>query len=202
MNIADLVYYSMKSAISSYNDAFFAYMIKTYQLSEDQKQQVIEQSDVYLAQLNHQLDIDLPSIPVLFDLNGKSSGMFRVKLDEKVIRYNEIIFSRYFEDALINTTAHEIAHYVAHELYGSRNIRPHGREWQSLMWCLDVKPEVTSQYDLSGLPLRQQKQFVYACECMQHQLSSTRHNRVARQRAIYNCRKCLQPLRFIEPVTC
>lgn len=158
------------------------------------------QSYDYLTELNRQMSVRLPEIPILFDLKGRSSGMFRVRQSEKVIRYNPVIFSRYFDDALVNTTAHEVAHYVAHELYGSRNIRPHGREWKALMLRLNVNPEVTSQYDLTGLPLRQQKQFVYQCGCMQHHLSTTRHNRIRQQRAMYNCKKCLQPLRFITPV--
>lgn len=172
--------------------------INEHRLNEHQLQSVIDTTHRYIDESNRRLDLKLPYIPVRFDLKGKASGMFVVRRGEKFIRYNEIIFSHYLEDSLLNTTAHEVAHYVVYELYGRRRVKPHGREWKQVMHMLGVRPEVTSRYDLSGLPLRQQQQFLYQCQCRLHQLTATRHNRVQAHRAIYHCRSCLKPLKFIE----
>ena len=149
---------------------------------------------------NQALSLGLKPVPIKFDLKGRVSGMFVVSRTEKVIRYNEIIFSHFFDDALVNTVAHEVAHYAVHEVWGNKRnkIKPHGAEWKSVMAMLGVKPEVTSHYDVSGLPLHQQAQFQYACICMDHQLSTTRHNRVQNKKAVYKCKKCLQPLNWLK----
>ena len=171
-----------------------------YSLTTAQKQVVTDRTVFYLENANRALGLNLGLIPILFDLKGKASGMFVVGRDKKIIRYNEIIFSKYFEDAVISTTAHEVAHYVNYELHGAKRVKPHGQEWRSLMQLFDVKPEVTSRYDLAGLPLRQQKQHLYQCDCMQHSLSTTRHNRIQASKVSYNCRRCLKPLKLKPPI--
>jgi len=168
----------------------------TFKLSPRQIQQVYDKTDHYIQFANLKLSLQLSDIAVKFDLKGRTSGMFVVKHNEMYIRYNEVIFSRYFEDNLVNTVAHEVAHYVVHGMYGLRKVKPHGQEWKQVMRLFDVKPEVTSQYDVSMLPLHRQKLHNYSCACMTHQLSTTRHNKVQKNRAVYKCRKCLQPLRW------
>jgi len=168
--------------------------MKEFSLSQSQKQRVIEQTDHYIELANQQLQLRLSKIQVRFDLKGRSSGMFVVQRDQTYIRYNEIIFSQFYADTLVNTVAHEVAHYVVHSIWGIRKVKPHGKEWKQVMALFGVKPEVTSDYDVSDLPLRRQTQHEYTCGCMSHQLSTTRHNKVQKKKAIYKCRKCLQPL--------
>ncbi len=170
--------------------------MNNFLLSQSQKQQVIEKTAYYIEQANRQLDLQLTDIFIKFDLKGRASGMFVVKQNEIYIRYNEIIFSQYFDDALINTVTHEVAHYVVHSIWGIKKVKPHGKEWQQIMALFEVKPDVTSDYDISNLPLRRQAQYEYRCDCMSHQLSTTRHNKVQMKKAIYKCRKCMQSLRW------
>ncbi|RDH83898.1 MAG: metallopeptidase (SprT family) [endosymbiont of Galathealinum brachiosum] len=165
-------------------------------LTKAQKNQVIHQTRHYIELANQQHNLNLTEIKVKFDLKGRTSGMFMVRNGLTSIRYNEIIFSHYFEDSLINTVAHEVAHYVVHTIWGVKKVKPHGKEWQQVMLMFDVKPDVTSQYDVSGLPLHRQTQHDYSCGCMMHQLSTTRHNKVQKKKAIYKCRKCRLPLRL------
>ena len=77
-----------------------------------------------------------------------------------------------------------------------KKVKPHGKEWKQVMALFQVSPEVTSRYDVSDLPLRQQRSFDYNCGCMSHSLSTTRHNRVQANKAVYKCRKCLKPLKL------
>ena len=167
-----------------------------FSLNQAQKNKVIEQTKAYIDIANRELNLNLMSINVRFDLRGKSSGMFVVRQGEVYIRYNEIIFSSYYDDSLINTVAHEVAHYVVYAKSPRRRVKPHGEEWKSVMAIFGVAPEVTSKYDISLLPLRQQQRHEYHCACMTHQLTTTRHNKIHKKRVVYHCKKCLQPLKF------
>lgn len=168
-------------------------------LSPSQQQQVIDKTTFYIDQANQLLDLKLAEIPVRFDLRGKSSGMFVYRRSgrnsEYWIRYNPIIFAHYFDHALQHTVGHEVAHYVAYVLSRGRKIRPHGKEWAEVMALFQLPAEVTSRYDISELPLRQQRRHRYACGCREHQLTTTRHNKILRGAAIYSCQLCHQPLR-------
>jgi len=168
----------------------------SFSLNQSQKNQVIAKTQFYIELASKLLQLQIANIEIMFDLKGRSSGMFVVKKNKPCIRYNEIIFSHYFNDNLENTVAHEVAHYIVYRVHGMRNVKPHGVEWQQVMVLFDVKPEVTSSYDTSALPLRRQAQHRYCCVCMTHQLSTTRHNKVQNNRAIYKCRKCRQSLRW------
>jgi len=83
---------------------------------------------------------DFASIPVTFDLTGRSAGMYRVRHGRRSIRYNPYLFAKYFEDNLAVTVPHEVAHYVTDMLYGLHRVRPHGMEWQAVMRSLGVEP--------------------------------------------------------------
>ncbi len=166
-----------------------------YKLTQDQRQAITERTQHYIDLANELLGLKLSAIEVNFGLRGKSSGMFVVRSTHICIRYNEIIFSQYFDDALVNTVGHEVAHYVVYSVYGLRKTRPHGSEWQQVMLLFDLRPEVTSRYDISQLPLKQQRRHRYACACMTHELSTTRHYKILRGKVTYHCRKCQQPLK-------
>lgn len=173
-----------------------------FTLSPSQQQQVIDKTDFYIDQANLLLSLQLPAIPVKFDLRGKSSGMFVYRRSglssEHWIRYNPIIFSSYFEHALQHTVGHEVAHYIAYAMAAGRKIKPHGKEWAEIMALFKLPAEVTSRYDISGLPLRQQRRHRYACACREHELTSTRHNKILRGSAVYSCQLCRQPLRLLS----
>ena len=168
-------------------------------LNPSQQQQVIDKTAFYIDQANQLLGLQLSEIPVKFDLRGKSSGMFVYRrsgrYSEYWIRYNPIIFAHYFDHALQHTVGHEVAHYVAYVLSQGRKIRPHGKEWAEVMALFQLPAEVTSRYDISELPLRQQRRHRYACACREHELSTIRHNKILRGAAIYSCQLCRQPLR-------
>jgi len=137
----------------------------------------------------------LPRIPVRFDLYGTTAGMFKYCGDNKCLRFNPWIFARYFEENLRDTVPHEVAHRVVHEIHGARGVRPHGREWRALMAVFGADPAVTFERDLTGIPRRRQARHAYRCACSVHQLSTTRHNRIRRGAAQYQCRRCGDRLR-------
>ncbi|MGD8581085.1 MAG: SprT-like domain-containing protein, partial [Gammaproteobacteria bacterium] len=95
---------------------------------------------------------------------------------------------------IVSTVPHEVAHYVVDVLYGVMNVRPHGAEWQKVMFSLGAEPSVTGNYDLSGIPVRRQRRHTYQCACTIHQISAVRHNKIRLGKARYFCRYCMAPI--------
>jgi SprT protein len=158
-------------------------------------------------------------IEVLFDLKGRAAGMYRVKamkgvtkglmgfssLDfgasaqvQRSIRFNPWLFAKYPEDSWQNTIPHEVAHYIADCLYGVKAIRPHGKEWQQLMRDFGAEPIVRAAYDLSGIPVRQVRHYLYKCQCRDVPLTSYRHQKIQRGLQRYRCRDCSAELRYLH----
>jgi len=165
-------------------------------IDQSQQHQVVAttRETIQRAERLFECEFQIPFIS--FDLSGRAAGMYRVRRRRQEIRYNPYIFGKYFSDNLANTVPHEVAHYLADELFGARNIRPHGTEWQAIMCKLGAEPAVTCRYDLSGIPQRRQRRFDYSCSCSTYAISTVRHNRVQRGKGSYLCRQCRQPLVF------
>ncbi|MBL1278592.1 MAG: SprT-like domain-containing protein [Ectothiorhodospiraceae bacterium] len=155
-----------------------------------QQQQVTDRVANLLVQCEALFDVSLKPIDSRFDLRGRTSGMYVIKHRQRYLRFNPFIFAKYFEDSLATTVPHEVAHYVSDVIFGFKNILPHGNEWKAIMQSLGVEPQVTGNYDLSGIVVRQQRRFSYNCGCMEHELTSVRHNRIVYKNAHYLCRKC------------
>ena len=174
-------------------------------ISDEQQQQVIEASEIYIEQAKSLFDIKTKPVDIVFDLKGRNAGMYRVKQQgrlfnrrwQRQIRYNPFIFAKYFDDNVKTTIPHEVAHYVADIIYGLKNIKPHGREWKEIMHCFEADASVTANYDLTGIPLRQKKSYSYRCGCREHQLGTARHNRIIKERSRYHCKKCKQ---LLQPI--
>lgn len=137
---------------------------------------------------------EFPPVPVFFDLKGRAAGMYKSHKRSRIIRYNPYIFAKYYDDNLLTTVPHEVAHYVVDMLYKAGRVRPHGVEWQHVMLSLGAEPKATGSYDLSGIPVRTQKRHSYQCNCMTHRISSARHNKILRGKAHYYCRLCKSPI--------
>ena len=166
-----------------------------------QQERVLRETESCLQRIERRFQIALRPIAVTFDLSGRAAGMYRVRREERVIRYNPYIFAKYFEDSLAVTVPHEVAHYATDCLYGLRNVRPHGEEWKTIMQALGADTRVTACYDLTGVPVRRQRRFSYHCECSTHRLSACRHNRVQSGQSNYLCRRCGSAIVFGMPST-
>jgi len=164
--------------------------MKIEPITTEQQHHVIEVTNSFIQRASRFYDRQFLEIPVLFDLRGRASGMYCVKARQKYIRYNPWLFAKYYSDSLSDTIPHEVAHYVSDELYGLRNIRPHGAEWKSVMQLFGLKAKATGNYDLSVIPTHQHKRIDYHCACDIYQFTTKRHNQVLRGKANYACRKC------------
>ena len=165
-----------------------------------QREQVIAQTTTFVKRAEQLFSCKLKPIAVQFDLQGQCAGMFKSEHGNNWIRYNPWIFARYFTDNLNHTVPHEVAHYVVHKLYGRRRVKPHGSQWQQVMVDFGVEPKVTFDYDLTGIPTRQQRRHPYRCPCTEHQLSTTRHHRALRGRGVYHCCSCKHKLVYCPEI--
>lgn len=169
-------------------------------IGREQQQLVRRHTAFYISQAENIFGRDFPRIPVLFDLRGTSAGMFRLHGEHCAIRYNPWIFGKYFEENLHDTVPHEVAHYVVYAVYGDRRIKPHGPQWQSVMARFGAEPQATFDLDLEGVPQRRQRTHPYRCSCREHELSTTRHNRVQRGRGSYQCVECQDELVYTPAI--
>ncbi len=170
-------------------------MYRITPINISKQRQVIDETLKYLQIAADIFHHPFKPINILFDLSGQASGTFSVNKGIPLIRYNPYTFAKYFCYSLANTVPHEVSHYVIYSLYGPKAVRPHGREWKNLMLRFGVEPNRTNSLDLKGIPSRRQNRHKYRCNCTDHQISSTRHNRILNNKARYLCRLCNGKLR-------
>lgn len=158
--------------------------------------EIITLVDDYIDKANSIFKRRFEPIEVLFDLRGRAAGMYKVHGSKKVIRFNPYHFSKFFEENMQETIPHEVAHYITDQVYGLRNIRPHGKQWKMLMLEFGVEPRTTFSYSLDGIPTRKHKRHTYSCGCMQFEITTRRHNIIQKGKAEYACRQCGRKIKF------
>ncbi len=132
---------------------------------------------------------------ISFALRGKAAGVAHI--GRNLLRFNSLLYQQNRDDFLRQTVAHEVAHLLAHELYG-RGIRPHGPQWQGIMQEVFGLPALRCHsYQLPATP---QTMYRYRCDCREHDLGVRRHRSCGRGRH-YLCRNCQQRLYFTGSVS-
>jgi len=164
-------------------------------ITPDLQLQVIDSTYQYIKLASQIFERPFAEIPINFKLSGRAAGMYHLRHGERFIRYNPYIFAKYFTDNLQHTVPHEVAHYVADILYGIKNIKPHGKEWKKVMHHFGVEARTTCNYDLQGIPQRQQRRFAYRCQCRDYELTTRRHNLIERGQRRYHCPLCRADIR-------
>lgn len=159
-------------------------------LGAAQRRAVTAATSSCIERANALLETRFETIAVHFDLSGRSAGMYCVLRGHRHIRYNPYLFAKYFDENLTTTVPHEVAHYLTDAVYGHGNVRPHGREWRSMMQMLGADASVHCDFDLEGIPVRRYRRVRYTCRCRYHELTKVRHNRIQRKGARYYCRTC------------
>ncbi|WP_137818383.1 SprT family zinc-dependent metalloprotease [Pseudomonas sp. 2FG] len=129
---------------------------------------------------------------VSLKLRGQKAGV--AHLDENLLRFNPQLYRENSEDFLKQTVAHEVAHMIAREMFGSR-IQPHGEEWQLIMrGVYELPPNRCHTY---AIKRRTATRYLYNCQCPDHDFpfSAQRHALVSKGRR-YFCRRCRATLVF------
>ncbi len=129
---------------------------------------------------------------VSFKLRGQKAGV--AHLHENLLRFNPQLYRENSEDFLKQTVAHEVAHLIAHQLFGER-IAPHGEEWQLIMrGVYELAPNRCHTYAINR---RTATRYIYKCPCPDSDFafSAQRHGLVKQGRG-YLCRRCRSTLVF------
>lgn len=150
-----------------------------------------------LSAAEHFFQRSFPRPTVSFRLRGQKAGV--AHLDENLLRFNPQLYRENREHFLEQTVAHEVAHLIAHQLFGPR-IRPHGEEWQLIMRGIyGLPPDRCHTY---AVKRRATTRYLYRCHCPEHNdfpFSPQRHTLVAKGRRYY-CRRCKATLVFTGEV--
>lgn len=88
---------------------------------------------------------------------------------------------------IIETVKHEIGHAVAMHRYGKRRIKPHGKEWKSIMQEMEVdKPEACHNLQLT--------EYSYVVRCTNPncdvELGRHKKSRLVKKPEFYVCKEC------------
>ena len=125
-------------------------------------------------------------IPLVgFDLRGRAAG--QAIWPSNRIRLNWVLLQDNLPAFLENVIPHELCH-LWHRQLGVAD-RPHGQFWQGLMRQMGAEPNRCHDFKVED-QARQQRQFIYHCQCGPHSLSARRHNRIQRGEAAYFCKRC------------
>ena len=134
-------------------------------------------------------------ITILFNLKGKSAGMFSfnkytVDTSTMKFRFNVEMAKLNTKKSTKDTVVHEVGHYIARVLANGDYIKPHGKEWKGVMNKLGGNPERC--HSLKVAP-SSRPTFTYKCSCMTHEVSRCIHNKMLRGQKRM-CKKCKQQL--------
>lgn len=129
---------------------------------------------------------------VSLKLRGQKAGV--AHLVQNLLRFNEQLYRENTDHFLRQTAAHEVAHLVAHQMFGPR-IQPHGQEWQLIMrGVFELPPDRCHTYEIQRKP---GTRYIYRCKCAGQDFAFTaqRHSLVRKGRR-YICRSCRETLAF------
>lgn len=134
----------------------------------------------------------LPAPRVWFDLKGASAG--QAHLGRGGLRFNPVLLEENRTAFFTDVIPHEMAHWLVFHLENGPRLKPHGREWQTVMRDLyALAPRATHRLDVSrarSTPYR------YACRCGDHYFTPQRHAQRHKGRR-YRCRQCAQTLVYL-----
>lgn len=141
-------------------------------------------------------------IEVKYDLNSANAlGTHRYDFQQSkhIIRLNPALLNELKQPYIDDVLVHEVCHALVKHNYGRINsmgkkIMPHGKEFKYFCRVLNIDTGATTNVASGSKAMkasgRNTKRHTYSCKCSEHQLSTTRHNKIQRGTASYSCRKC------------
>lgn len=155
--------------------------------------EVRQQVNALVEKARRHFGVDIPLPEVHFRVRGVTAGVAR--RDGSSVGFNLTLLSENTEAFYKRTIPHEVAHVVACRVFGPK-IRPHGREWQSVMHFFGADPTRCHKYDVANARVRTTKKHPYRCACRTHLISTVRHNKIIRHGSRLRCRECQSILSY------
>ncbi len=141
--------------------------------------------ETYLrAEQVFQRTFELPAIE--WGQRGTCAG--RACWRQNQISLNPVLLIENRDTFIHEIVPHEVAHLINRALHGPA-VKPHGREWQSVMVALGQSPTRCHKFDVSNARVRTERRYAYRCKCTSHSVGQRVQNRILRG-AIYKCCHC------------
>lgn len=116
---------------------------------------------------------------------GKAQGTCTIKINSDL--------AEQYPEQLRDTVVHEMAHCLTYLNQPSR-VKPHGPEWQDMMYLLGATPETCHRMEQPNLKRVKHRLHAYRCGCSDHRIKTGRHMNMVMGEKTYICRKCRTPL--------
>jgi SprT protein len=160
-------------------------------VSKDKKQSI----DYFRINSREKLEKALESIIRKFDLDIEPeleiAGRFKRKAGQYQHKDRKIRISKYLlenhPEKVITTLKHELGHAIVMNRYQRKKIKPHGKEWRSVMSELGVdKPEVCHRLQLAKY------RYIVRCSNTECNIELGRHkkSRLVKKPDLYICKEC------------
>lgn len=161
-------------------------------MSVEIHQLIIKRVAQCLLIAENSLQRQFPVPTILFNQRGKIAGAARLQINQ--LRFNPILLSDNLDAFLHEVVPHEVCHLLVYQMFGK--VRPHGKEWQTLMYNLfQLEGKTYHKMDISKV---QGATFTYRCICGPVDLSLRRHNKVIKEKVHYHCRRCGERLSIAD----
>jgi len=148
------------------------------------------------------LGFGIPNPKIEYNLKdrflGKCWGNYLIQLSPHLLKE--------YKDEYINYVfVHEYAHAVVNTLYpngmnGVKRVRPHGKEFKKVCRLFGIDGGATTEkfLDSKRKIKGKQKRWTYTCDCREHKISTTIHNRIQKSGKTYQCTNCKSNIEYIE----
>ena len=164
-------------------------------MTENQTQSInLIRSYIEKAEKIYKKNFSMPKVK--WNLRGTTAG--KASLSRWEIHLHPVLVESEGEKYINRTPGHEVAHLITFSVYG--RVKPHGREWKSVMLILGLDPKRCHNYDVSEVRQDRSKLsrcFEYSCNCRTHHMTQIRHRR-SLMGAKYKCCHCNSILKFVD----
>ena len=178
------------------------FKIKGLHMTENAIKSWVEEEVLnYIVKINQFSNDDFEIPCILYTLTSCVAG--RASYYNYTINFNLILLKENIP-SFSQTIGHEIAHLLAKKMYQNNpiygSLTSHGRYWKDAMAILRLSPKRCHDYDTSNIISKkvQQRKWLYSCNCSQHVVSTTIHNKIQKHAPSYSCRYCRNKLQFIK----
>jgi len=131
--------------------------------------------------------------PISLRLKGATAGKAFLGRE---MRFNRVLFMENKAEFLARTVPHEIAHMIAHDLYGK--VKPHGHQWKAVCINIGMKDvKRTHSYDVSNSVNRRPRPYTYRCGCKDWDMTANMHRKMSVFGRGRHCKACKQSLVYV-----
>lgn len=125
-----------------------------------------------------------------------------------VIKLNPALLNELKQAYVDEVVVHEFCHGCVTEFVGyfrnGKRVMPHGPEFKQFCRMFGIVGKSTTNIAKNSKAMKKSgrnvSRYPYVCDCMEHQLTTIRHNKIKRGDATYTCKRCGAKLRYKKTI--